>query len=174
MKYVLTLEAEFLKAELFERESLDDARAFLHSVFWASVQHLRANVLIDVRSEKPLFSSQDDEIFPFVRRLAWYRTNRIALIGNVQATELPNAEVESHAGDRGIRLRSFTDEASALKWFRDRRGADRRQALIRLRSKSSRPVRMAPRAEGVSERRESRDRRQSLPDTRFSSNLSRL
>jgi len=181
MKYAITVEPDFLRAELLEHRTAVEARAFMHAVFWATVQHLRSNVLVIVGSATPLFSdrspSGDEDIFPYVKRIAWYRTNRIALVlpEATEAGQLSAAEVESRGRQRRINLRTFSDQPSALQWFRDRRSQDRRQAEVRLNARPTTPERHADHSRQILDRRHATDRRHEPRDPgRPSPALSRL
>ena len=136
MKFGLNLEAEFLRAELLDHSAPGDIKTFLHAVFWASVEHLRARVMIDIRAPEPLFTSVRDENFRYVRRIAWYRTNRIALVGNVLAPGVAASDIEALARKQGVILRSFDNEQQALEWFRDRRKFNRRHELLRQKARA--------------------------------------
>ncbi|HXC37889.1 MAG TPA: hypothetical protein VN667_03005 [Burkholderiales bacterium] len=179
MKYAITVEPDFLRAELLEHDTVAEARAFMHAVFWATVQHLRSNVLVIVSSTTPLFSDRSpggEDLFPYIKRIAWYRTNRIALVlpEAREAGQLSGQEVESRGRQRRINLRTFGDEPSALQWFRDRRNQDRRQAEVRLNARQA-SERHAEHARQIPDRRHALDRRHEPRDPgRPSPALSRL
>jgi hypothetical protein len=166
MKYTITIEPDFLRAELRAHAGGADIRAFLHAVFWAGVQHLRSNVVIEVRSAAPLFADSSDpdplDVFPYVKRIAWYRTNRIALVQSASQVGLPVEKIEAGARARRINLRCFEDEATALRWFHDRRVQDRRRPLVQLRARVRAPKAVERRAEhsdAIPDRRNNMERR---------------
>src|SRR5712671_6324290 len=48
MLYKITIEPEYLSAELFNRESMDETREFLQVVAGAAMKHQRSRVIISV------------------------------------------------------------------------------------------------------------------------------
>jgi hypothetical protein len=159
MRYLITLETDYLRAELLGQDTFEETRSFLHAVFWASIEHLRSHVLICARSTKPLFGADVEEVFPYMKRIAWYRSNKIALVGNAVPPGLSSKHIETHAQRHGINLCSFPDEAAALRWFHDRRKRrERRYARRRIDAEgSSRDVAAGPRP--IEDRRRLQDRR---------------
>ncbi len=132
MKYVITLESDYLRAELFDHGTVEDTKIFLRAVFWASVEYLRGRVLIHVRSSRPFLSAESDDAFGYIRRIGRYRTNRIALLGDIAESSL-RRYLAARAGWQNVNLRCFSDESKALHWLRDRReGYDRRAAPGRV------------------------------------------
>ena len=101
MRYQITAEAGYLRAELFNRETVEETRAFLRAVVRENAKHRRPCVLILVRVSKPIF-----QVVP--HRLIEY--------------------IELLARQRRLNVRSFRDEPAALQWLKDQRKAeDRRQ-----------------------------------------------
>lgn len=159
MRYQITIEADYLRAELQALESREEIRAFVHAVFSASVEYLRALVLIDVRSEKPLFSEGSEEIFPYMKRIAWYQSNKIAVIGNALAPGISDMHIRKSAQQHGINLFGFPDEAEALRWLRDRRRYERRSSGRRSMGLSSEGKNVVP-SQLLNDRRQRREQRQ--------------
>ena len=56
MLYKVTVEPGYLKAELFNRETMEETREFLQIVAGAAMRHQRSCVLICVQSSNPVFT----------------------------------------------------------------------------------------------------------------------
>src|SRR5258708_24749648 len=56
MLYKITVELEYLKAELFNRETMEETREFLQIVAGAAMRHQRSWVLICVHASNPVFT----------------------------------------------------------------------------------------------------------------------
>jgi hypothetical protein len=63
---------------------------------------------------------------PDVKRNAWYRSNKIAIVGSSARLGFPGDDIEVRARQQGLNLSLFPDEGAALRWFHDRRQGSRR------------------------------------------------
>jgi hypothetical protein len=126
LRYLITLEPGYLRAELIDQGSLSQTRAFLHAVFRASLENVRSRVLIYARSPKPLHLAGCVDALPDMKRNAWYRSNKIAIVGNSARLGFPGNDIEARARQQGLNLSLFPDEGAALRWFHDRRQGSRR------------------------------------------------
>jgi hypothetical protein len=153
--YLITAEADWLRAELVNHESLRQMRDFLHTVFRASVDNMRSRVLIYVRSPKPLHLVGCVNVFPEAKGVAWYRSNKIAIVGSSANIDFPRNDIQTRARQRGINLSFFSNEAAALRWFHDRRKGPRR---VRERNYGHSEVASLRRA--IEDQRQRQDRRQ--------------
>jgi len=155
LKYLMTLEAGYLRAELINQESRRQTRAFLHAVFRASLENLRSRVLIYVRSSKPLYLAGCVDVLPDMKRIAWYQSNKIAIVGNSASLGSPGDYIETRARQQGLNLSFFPDEAAALRWFHDRRQGSRRVTDGNYRHDGAASLRRA-----IEDQRRGQDRRQ--------------
>jgi len=157
LKYLMTLEAGYLRAELINQESLRQTRAFVRAVFRASLENLRSRILIYVRSPKPLYLAGCVDVLPDMKRIAWYRSNKIAIVGNNASLGSPG-DIETRARQQGLNLSFFPDEAAALRWFHDRRQGPRRVNDGNYRRDEAASPRRA-----IEDQRWGQDRRQAPP-----------
>jgi hypothetical protein len=126
LRYLISLEEGYLRAELIDQESLRQTKSFLRAVFQASLENVRSRVLICARSPKPLPLAGCMAALPDVKRNAWYRSNKIAIVGNSARLGFPGNDIETRARQQGLNLSLFPDEGAALRWFHDRRQGSRR------------------------------------------------
>lgn len=127
MVYRIVVESLFLRAELFDRESMEETRSFFQVVGRESTLHGRPFILINNRSSTPILRVEFHALVETLKELGHTTSLRIALLGDAKDLGMSERYVTSYARRRGISVRSFPAEAQALSWFSDRRqGTDRR------------------------------------------------
>ena len=126
LRYLISLEDGYLRAELIDQKSLRQTKSFLRAVFQASLENVRSRVLICARSPKPLPLAGCVAALPDMKGNAWYRSNKIAIVGNSARLGFPGDDIAARARQQGLNLSLFPDEAAALRWFHDRRQGSRR------------------------------------------------
>ena len=126
LRYLISLEEGYLRAELIDQQSRGQTKSFLRAVFRASLENVRSRVLIYARSPKPFHLDRCIGALPDVKKNAWYRSNKIAIVSKGARLGLPGDDIEARARRQGLNLSLFPDEAAALRWFHDRRQGWRR------------------------------------------------
>ena len=127
MAYRITVEADFVRAELAHRETVEETRDFLQALLRYSESY--PCLLIQVRTSKPVFHVERHGLVEYFAQIARTPRHRIALTAENADLQASHEYLELLARQRGVNVRSFRDEAEALAWRRDRRQlADRRQA----------------------------------------------
>jgi transposase-like protein len=128
MVHRITVESNFLRAELFGRETMKDTTAFLDVVTRESRLHGRSNILIYVHSSAPIFHVEHHGFIDSFKEIAKTPGHQIALLADTKDLQISHEYLELRARQYGLNVRNFRDEASALRWLRDHRGvSDRRQ-----------------------------------------------
>jgi len=159
MTYRITLEDDFLRAELAHRETVEEMRDFLRALVRNSARC--AVILVCVRASKPLFHVERDGLIEFLQQIARAPQHRIALLADTPDLQASHEYLELIARQRGVRVRSFRSEAEALEWFKDRRAQeDRRLNGERRRGDGPRQA-VERRSVSVAERRRGERRGQS-------------
>jgi hypothetical protein len=124
----ITAEPGYLRAELFERETVEETRAFLDAVVRDNAIHRHSRVLILVRASKSIFQVVAHGLMECFEQLAGTSPSQIALVGDTRDLRLSHEYIELIARQHGLNVRSFRDEAAAVAWLSDRRRPeDRRQ-----------------------------------------------
>lgn len=127
MAFRITVEADFVRAELAHRETVEETRDFLQALLRYSESY--TCLLVQVRSSKPVFHVERHGLLEYFRQIARTPQHRIALTAETADLQASHEYLELLARQRGVNVRSFRDEAAALQWLRDRRQrADRRQS----------------------------------------------
>jgi len=132
--YKISAEPSYLRAELFERETVEETRAFLNAVVRNNANHRRSRVLILVRTSKSVFQVVAHGLLECFEQLSATTPGQIALVGDTRDLRLSHEYIEVVARQHGLNVRSFGDEAAALAWLNDRRDShDRRRRPERRR-----------------------------------------
>src|SRR5947208_15367955 len=159
MGYRVTLDRGVLRAELFGRETVEETKTFFQAVLRASRETRCPRILISIRSSKPVFQLERHGLIEYFRELA-DTSQRIALLGDSKDLRLSHEYVELVAGQLGLNVRSFPDEAAAHRWFEDpRRERERRRPLERRSQQVLRPLqeRRAGEERRTAQRRNTKD-----------------
>jgi len=118
MTYRITIEQNFFRAELVDRETVEETKDFLRAVARHSTRH--SSVLIQVRSSKPIFQVEHHGLIDSFREIARSPTHQIALLADALDLQASHEYIELIARQHGLNVRSFASEAEALEWFRER------------------------------------------------------
>ena len=123
MVYRIWIAAEpyILRAELVDRESIEETRHFLEAVLRENRKHRRPCLLIQVASSRPVFHVEQHGLIDCFRDLAQASVTQIGLLGDSEDLRLSHEYLELIAQQNGLDVRSFADEATALGWFRYQR-----------------------------------------------------
>src|SRR5438552_15931544 len=151
MGYRVTLDRGVLRAELFGRETLDDTHTFFQAVLRASRETRCPRILISIRSSKPVFQLERHGLIEYFRELA-DTSQRIALLGDSKDLRLSHEYVELIAGQLGLNVRSFPDEAAAHRWFEDPRRERARRRTMERRGQPVSPCSPQVRRSGAARR----------------------
>ena len=124
----ITVEPGYLKADLFNRQTAEEARDALAAIAAEARKHARSQILISVHASRPLFTAEQHELPDYFAEPGEVSKYRIALTADSDELRLSQQYVELLARRNGVNVRSFPNVEAALSWFRDRRGSpDRRQ-----------------------------------------------
>ena len=123
MLYQITVEPEYLRAELFDRKTMEETREFLRIVATSAIRHERASVLISVRSSDPVFTVERSGFLAYFKKLTADPSHKIALLGDSVEIGISHQYVELIGRQNGANVRSFQDEEAALRWFKAGGGA---------------------------------------------------
>ena len=126
--YKISAEPDYLRAELLDRETVEETQQFLRAVVRQNAKYQRHCVLILVRLSKPVFQVAAHRLIEYIEELSRDPVRQIALVGDSMGLQMSHEYIELLARQRGLNVRSFREEAAALGWLKDQRqSADRRQ-----------------------------------------------
>lgn len=121
MVYRIAVEPGYLRADLSDCETGEEMRSFLDAVVRENARHRRSQVLIVVRASKPIFQVVSHRLVECLEAISVTASRRIALIGDSKDIQMSHEYIELLARQRGLHVRSFSDELMALRWLRDQR-----------------------------------------------------
>ena len=120
MLYKIAIEKDYLKADLFHRETVQEAEEFFDIVAHSALQHRRARILISVHASHPLFAVERTGFFARFRNLCGDPFHKIALVADTEELGFSHQYIETLGRQQGMNVRNFRDEQSGLAWFRSR------------------------------------------------------
>jgi hypothetical protein len=157
MAYRITIEQNFFRAELVDRETVEEMKDFLRAVARHSTRH--SSVLIQVRSSKPIFQVEHYGLIDSFREIARSPSHRIALLADALDLQASHEYIELIAKQRGLNVRSFASEAEALEWFKEQPRAPESLQLNKQHRGEEEERRQLERRQ-LQDRRQREDRRQ--------------
>ena len=131
MKYRITIEPGYLRADLFFRRTADETREFLNAVAAEAIEHQRWRVLISVHASRPIFTVEKYGFSSFLDLAVRY-AEKIALHADAFEIQIAHDYAAMLARTRGVNVRAFRNEAAAIEWLEDQRyRRERRQRTER-------------------------------------------
>ena len=112
----VTAEHGYIRAELFNRESLEETQKFLDDAVAAAWEHRCSRFLICINNSKTIFAV---EKYGFSRYLevALKAGYKIALVGSTRELRIAHQYYAILAQERGVNLQAFPDEIDAVAWL---------------------------------------------------------
>ena len=120
MLYKITVEPDHLRAELFNRETMEETRAFLQIVASSALKYGRLSILMSVRSSNPVFTVERSGFLAYFKEVSENPEHRIALLGDSEELGISHQYVELIGRQHGVNVQSFREEAAALQWIRQK------------------------------------------------------
>ena len=117
MKYTIVDKEQYLRADLFERDSAEDTAAFLKAIGVERRKHQRKRVLICVHAPRAFFHVEKWQASQFLQTLAGLGDVRLALVSRHFEVRLLHEYLEVLARLKHASLRAFGDEAAAMRWL---------------------------------------------------------
>jgi hypothetical protein len=117
MHYTVVDMGEYLRADLLDRETAADTRAFLDAIRDAAETHASERLLICVHSPQAVFRVEEYKASVFLDGLAARPSFKVALVASHLSVQLSHQYLELLAHLRGASLRSFPDELQAIDWL---------------------------------------------------------
>jgi hypothetical protein len=118
MLYRISSQGDFLKADLFYRESAEEAREFFGAVANSAERRRCFVVLVSVHRSSPLFTVDRSGFLTELTCFAGDPEHRIALVADSEELDYSHEYLELLAQQNGINVRHFRSEAEALEWLR--------------------------------------------------------
>lgn len=120
MRYTIALEQDYLRAELFERETAEQTSEFLRA---AATEGLRLGcnkALVSVHASRPIFKVEQFQFSAYMEALAARPSVMVALVSGSDELHAAHQYIELLAQQHGANLRCFRHEPEAVQWLRSR------------------------------------------------------
>jgi hypothetical protein len=122
----ITVGPGYLKADLFNRQTVEETRDALVTITAEARKHKCSQILIAVHASRPIFKIEQSGVLDYFKELG--DRYRVALTADSNELRLAQQYIESVARRSRMNVRSFPTQQAALDWFKDRRWSpDRRQ-----------------------------------------------
>jgi hypothetical protein len=116
MAYSITVEEDFVRAELVGRETVEETKEFLRAVARLSPTHL--SFLIRIAASKSMFKLEQPGLIESFREVACSPLHKIALLADTLDLRVSHEYLELIARQHALNVRSFRSAEEALKWLR--------------------------------------------------------
>ncbi len=118
MLHRITIETHYLRADLFNRKTVEETREFFDLVAASAREHRRSRILICVRSSSPVFTVERSGFFSHFRNVSADPSHKIALVADTEELGYSHQYIEQLGQQQGINVRNFRNERSALAWLK--------------------------------------------------------
>lgn len=120
MKYRISVESGYLRADLYFRKTTAETRAFLDAVAAECLRLQCWRILISVHASRPIFTVEKYGFSTFLDLAARY-AEKIALHADTVEMRIAQDYVAMLARARNVNMSNFRNEAAAIEWLKDRR-----------------------------------------------------
>ena len=117
MRYTIELREGYLRGELVERETPGETAEFGAAMRAALLEKGASRMLVVVRASRPIFRVEEYQLSELFRQIGGVAGLRIALVADSTEVAAAHQYVQLIATQKGIALRSFTSEKTALEWL---------------------------------------------------------
>jgi hypothetical protein len=131
VEYRIADMGEYLRADLLRRETAAESEQFLNILKEAALEHPSKRVLICVHSPRAIFKVEKYRASAFLQDLAAEPSGRVALVAKHFEVRLTQQYLEVLARLKKARLRSFANEAAAVRWLTASRESEALDGLAR-------------------------------------------
>ena len=120
----VVVESDHVRAEVHGRETAEETTLFLREAAEAALKHERRRILLVVRESRAIFKVEEFNLSEYFKAMVERPGYRIALVGDSSEVHAAHGYIEVLARQRGLAVRAFREEATALKWLRAEPDAD--------------------------------------------------
>ncbi len=128
MLYKITIEQDYLKADLFNRETVMETQEFFDIVADSAQQYRRKRILISVHSSSPLFAVERSGFLRRFKDVSEDPAHKIALVADTEELGVSHQYIETLGRQQGMNVRNFRDESSGVVWCRSENDAAGKKA----------------------------------------------
>jgi SpoIIAA-like len=116
MRYTIDVHPRYIKAEMRERETGEETRAFVEAIIAALREHKLPRLLISVRASRPVFKVEQYGLSDALVQVAGMGL-RVAFIADSKEIAMSQEYIALLGRQRGLDFRTFATEQEALDWL---------------------------------------------------------
>ena len=117
MRYTIDVHPGYIKAEMRQRETGEETRAFVIALLAALRQHNIPRVLISVRDSRPVFKVEEWGFSDAISKVLGTGL-RVAFIADSKEVAMSQEYIVLLGQQKGLDFRSFAAESDAVQWLR--------------------------------------------------------
>lgn len=118
MRFTVQLIDNYVRGDLYDRETAEETRQFLQAVAAEVLKTGIDRVLISVHSSRPIFRVEQYGLSQFFEGTASRPAHRVAAVSDSFEGQLAQQYVVRLARQRKLNVRSFSSEDAAIAWLR--------------------------------------------------------
>lgn len=118
MKYSIEQREGYLVAEMLERDTAEETRAFVDAILEALRSSGLQRLLISIRSSRPVFKVQEWDLSGALAQVASLPGLKVAFISDTREIGMSQEYISLIASQRGLDFRPFGAEGDAVAWLR--------------------------------------------------------
>jgi hypothetical protein len=117
LKYTIEQRPGYLKAEMLERDTAAETRAFVDAILEALRSSGGLRLLISIRHSRPVFKVQQWDLSGALAQVASLPGLKVAFISDTREIGMSQEYISLIATQRGLEFRPFGAEPEAVAWL---------------------------------------------------------
>ena len=117
MRYTIVAGPHYIKAEMVERDTAEETKAFVQAILETLRKHEPPRVLISVRSSRPVYKVDSWNLSGALDELVALKGLRVAFIADSKELAMSQEYIALLARQRGLDFRPFAVEKEAAQWL---------------------------------------------------------
>ena len=118
MVYRIAAEGDYLRADVFNRLTPEEAQEFFEAVADSASRYRRSRILISVHASTPMFTVERSGFLERFTGVGVDPEHKIALLADDRELDSSHEYFVLLGRMHGINVRHFRDESSALDWIK--------------------------------------------------------
>ena len=117
MHFTFENSAEYLRATLYGRNTVEETLQFIEALAAEARKHAATRFLVCVRNSRPIFKVEQYKVSELFKQLAANKGVRVALLADSDEVRASHQYIEVLASQQGAQVRAFREEGRALRWL---------------------------------------------------------
>ena len=119
MKFRIERRDGYLHAELYQRDTSAEMRAFLQAVKEACLEHACPHILLAISASRAVFKPEEYGLGTYASAMAT-PSCRVALVGDSSELNHAHEYIELVARQQNLNVRAFREVQGAVRWLQSR------------------------------------------------------